>query len=244
MPKTTYQNAVNELYGKEFPSDDPNFIYSTRNPVGFYQDEITLYKLLKLLNRNNIRLTKMNSILDIGCGIGLWLRLLSEIRGSAKGLTGIDLSESRIQQAQRINGSIQWIKGDMCNLPFDSESFDFTLSFVSFMFLKETKELQEGIREAARVTKKNGFFLFYDILGKKDHSKHTRGFQERDIIGHFKKEGLELVDKQYNFKNILWLKKFTTSLLPTKLPIDIVWLLERLPLGGHTHVFLLFRKHQ
>lgn len=235
----SYEMAVDELYSSSFPSDDQNHIYSLRNPVGFYQRIMVLRSLIKILNRNDIKLSKFNSILDLGCGTGYWLRTIAEIRGNSEGLKGVDLSEERIEQAKRIDKDIKWMKADMCNLPFNDKSFDFVTAFVSFMFLTEGKDLKKAVLEVARILRNDGFFLFYDVLDNKKFQKFTRGFQIKEIKELFSCTGLRLIDKQTCFRNIF---RFSTAYLACKIPIEILFLLERIFFLKPNNVFLLFKK--
>lgn len=238
----SYKEAINKLYSKVSSSDDPNYIYSLKNSVGFYQRMMVLRNLIKIFNRNHIQLSKFNSILDLGCGIGHWLRMIAEIKGNAEGLVGIDLSMERINYAKKINKNIKLIKADMCDLPFKDESFDFITAFVSFMFLTEEKNLKKAISEVARVLKNDGFFLFYDVIGNKKLSEFTRGFQVEEVKELFNCTTLKLVDKQPCFRNIFGMKRFNSAYLASKVPIEILFLLEKIPFSKPNNIFLLFRK--
>jgi ubiquinone/menaquinone biosynthesis C-methylase UbiE len=237
-----YKNAVNKLYSKVSSFDNPGYIYSLRNPVGFYQRMMVLRNLIKILNRNHIQLSKFNSILDLGCGIGYWLRIIAEMRGNAKRLIGVDLSEERLNYAEKINKNIKWTKADMCNLPFKDKSFDFVTAFVSFMFLIQEKDLKKAILEVVRVLKNDGFFLFYDVIGNKKLSEFTRGFQIKEIKELFSCAGLRLVDKQPCFRNIFGMRRFSTAYLSSKIPIEILLWLEKIPFSKPNNILLLFRK--
>jgi len=238
----SYKDAVNNLYSKTSSFDDPSYIYSLRNPVGFYQRIMVLRSLIEVLNRNNISLSEFNYILDLGCGIGYWLRIIAEIRGNAEGLIGVDLSEERLNYAKKINKNIKWIKADMCNLSFEDETFNFVTAFVSFMFLTNEKDLKKAISEIARVLKNGGFFLFYDVVGNKKLSGFTRGFQIKETKELFSCTGLRLIDKQTCFKNILGMRRFSTASLASKIPTEILFLLEKIPFSKPNNIFLLFRK--
>jgi len=238
-----YKETVKKLYSKISSFDDQNYIYSLRNPVGFYQRMIVLKGLIEILNRNNnIKLSEFNSILDLGCGVGYWLRVIAEIRGNAEGLIGIDLSEERLNYAKKINKNIKWIKADICNLPFEDESFDFVTAFVSLMFLTDNKSLKRGVKELARVLRNGGMSLFYDVLGKRKLSGFTRGFQIKKVKDLFDSTGLKLVDKQSCFKNIFGLRRLNTAYLASKIPMEILFLLEKLYFSKPNNVFLLFLK--
>lgn len=243
----SYKDAVKKLYCKPFPADDSSYVYSLRHRVGFYQTMMDLKGLIEILNRNQVKLSRFKFILDLGCGIGIWLRIISEIRGAAEGLVGIDLSEERLRHANRINKNIGWIKSDMCQLPFEDGAFDFIIAFTSFMFLTDEKSFKQSINESARILKNRGFLLFYDMLGenkdkKTEGSWFIRGFKKAEVKDLFAQVGLVLVDEQTCFRNIFGLKNLSTSSLCAKIPIEILLWLEKFPISQPTNIFLLFRK--
>lgn len=240
MPKD--KNYKGGGYDKPFPFDDQNYVYSLRNPVGFYQRTMVAKGLIDILNRNHIKLSNYSNILDLGCGTGTWLRFISEIRGYTEGLTGIDLSQERLKNARGINDNIKYIYGDICKLQFPDIFFDFITAFVSFMFLTNQEDLNKAVSEVARILKKDGLFLFYDILGDKTLSKTTRGFRIGETKILFEEKGLKLIDEQSCFHNIFGKKRFCTAYLASKIPIEILLLLEKFPISKPNNIFLLFKK--
>lgn len=230
------------IYDKSFPFDDQKYVYSLRNPVGFYQRTMVAKGLIDILNRNNIKLSKCDNILDLGCGIGCLLRIIAEIRGYTEGLTGIDLSKERIESARGLNSNIKYITGDICKLPFKGNHFDFVTAFVSFMFLTEEKDLGKAVSELSRILKPDGFFLFYDILGNKKLSKTTRGFTIKEVTNLLGNKNFKLIDKQTCFHNIFGRKRFSTAYLASKIPIEFLHLLEKFPISKPNNIFLLFQK--
>ena len=76
-------------------------IYHPRHPMGrlFYEHDYNI--LVTALNSLDIDLED-STVLDVGCGEGAWLRLLVELGAKPDNLTGIDLSESRIQAAREM----------------------------------------------------------------------------------------------------------------------------------------------
>jgi SAM-dependent methyltransferase len=88
------------------------------------------------------------SVLDIGCGVGVFLRLVAE-RGARP--FGLDASESLIEAARaRLPESADLRVGDMESLPYDDHSFDLVTGFNSFFF---ATDIEAALREAARVAK-------------------------------------------------------------------------------------------
>ena len=96
--------------------------------------------------------------LDIGCGEGHNTRLLAK---RATHVTAIDISEVFIQYAKQSEEQeplgIDYRVASAVELPFDDSTFDFAVSFMSFMDIPETHRV---LAEAHRVLKPGGFLQF------------------------------------------------------------------------------------
>jgi ubiquinone/menaquinone biosynthesis C-methylase UbiE len=92
-------------------------------------------------------------ILDLGCGEGTRLSLIS---GKGKSLTGIDISDNSIERARTKYPRIKFISGNIEKLPFPDESFDLVYSAFVFEHLDKPEKV---ISEAIRVLKKGGNLL-------------------------------------------------------------------------------------
>jgi SAM-dependent methyltransferase len=94
-----------------------------------------------------VELAPGQSVLDIGCGVGAFLRLVSERGARAHGLdasrTLLDVARSRLPQAD-----LQ--VGDMESLPYEEDAFDLVTGFNSFFF---ANDIVAALREAGRVAK-------------------------------------------------------------------------------------------
>ena len=72
--------------------------------------------------------------LDVGCGIGLQAIMLAEAVGPAGHVTGVDLSPEFLVHARDIaekagiSEQVSFQEGDMNNLPFDDDAFDWVWS--------------------------------------------------------------------------------------------------------------------
>jgi len=96
--------------------------------------------------------------LDIGCGEGSNTREFQKL--GAK-MTAIDISTTFIKLAQELEEKeelgIKYQVASAVELPFEDNSFDFTVSTMAMM---DIPEFQKVINEAFRVTKPGGFFQF------------------------------------------------------------------------------------
>jgi SAM-dependent methyltransferase len=86
-------------------------------------------------------------VLDIGCGVGAFLRRVAERGGKAHGL---DASESLIAFARARLPDADLRVGEMESLPWADESFDLVTGFNSFFF---ANDMVSALREAGRVAK-------------------------------------------------------------------------------------------
>lgn len=94
-------------------------------------------------------------VLMIGCGTGEESILLKEF--GAKDITGIDLSKKSIALAKQTYSDIKFEIGDMNNLNFEDESFDFVYSSLVIHYSNKPKKVYN---EIYRVLKKDGKMLF------------------------------------------------------------------------------------
>jgi SAM-dependent methyltransferase len=86
-------------------------------------------------------------VLDIGCGVGAFLRLVTA-RGARA--FGLDASTALLDIARRCVPRADLRIGDMEELPYDDDTFDLVCGFNSFFF---ANDMVVAVREAARVAK-------------------------------------------------------------------------------------------
>jgi ubiquinone/menaquinone biosynthesis C-methylase UbiE len=99
--------------------------------------------------------------LDAGCGIGLQALLLAEAVGPAGHITGLDLSAEFLVHAREIvekaglSERISFQEGDVRELPFDDETFDWAWSADCVGYGPQLEPLPL-VKELARVVKPGG----------------------------------------------------------------------------------------
>lgn len=101
-------------------------------------------------------------LLDLACGEGYFSRFYAKAGAE---VTGIDISESMIAAAQEEESKtplgIQYHVADASKIDFtESESFDIVISFMALMDLED---YEGAIRQASRVLKLGGRFVFIII---------------------------------------------------------------------------------
>jgi demethylmenaquinone methyltransferase/2-methoxy-6-polyprenyl-1,4-benzoquinol methylase len=89
-------------------------------------------------------------VLDACCGTGD-LALADERAGGR--VVGLDFSERMLERARRKSEAIEWVQGDLLELPFDDASFD--AATVGFG-VRNVADLERSLRELRRVLRPGG----------------------------------------------------------------------------------------
>jgi SAM-dependent methyltransferase len=92
-------------------------------------------------------------VLDIGCGVGAFVRLVSDRGAKAFGL---DASEALVELARQRVPDADLRVGDMEALPYEDDTFHLVTGFNSFFF---ANDIAAALREAGRVAKPGGFVV-------------------------------------------------------------------------------------
>lgn len=105
-------------------------------------------------------------VFDLGCGDG---RHAIELTKRGYRVTGLDLSEELLERArsraQTLNISIEFIQGDMRDIPYTA-SFDLLVNFfTSFGYFQEDEENLRVLHAIARALRPSGRFLM-DYLNR------------------------------------------------------------------------------
>ncbi|HWQ72350.1 MAG TPA: class I SAM-dependent methyltransferase [Desulfitobacteriaceae bacterium] len=112
-------------------------------------------------------------VLDIGCGSGaLSIRLAKKYKDAA--ITGIDYwgggweySRKQCEENARlegVGGRTHFQQASASKLPFEDEAFDLVVSNLTFHEVKDSENKLDVLKEALRVVKKGGQFVFQDLF--------------------------------------------------------------------------------
>jgi SAM-dependent methyltransferase len=94
-----------------------------------------------------VRFEPGQRVLDVGCGVGAFLRLVADRGGEPYGL---DASETLIEFARDRLPDADLRVGEMEALPYGDDTFDLVTGFNSFFF---ANDMAAALREAGRVAK-------------------------------------------------------------------------------------------
>jgi demethylmenaquinone methyltransferase / 2-methoxy-6-polyprenyl-1,4-benzoquinol methylase len=90
-------------------------------------------------------------VLDAACGTGD-LALAAAGAGASE-VVGVDFSPRMLERARRKSAAIEWVQGDILELPFADGSFD--AATVGFG-VRNVADLERGLRELRRVLRPGG----------------------------------------------------------------------------------------
>lgn len=114
---------------------------------------------------------ELKTVLELACGTGRVTRHLTSLLPDNSQLTATDLNPDMLAHAKsKLNSpQIKWQVVDAQQLPFDEDTFDHIVCQFGVMFFPEKLK---AFKEAYRVLKNNGVFLFntWDSL---EHNRHS-----------------------------------------------------------------------
>jgi demethylmenaquinone methyltransferase / 2-methoxy-6-polyprenyl-1,4-benzoquinol methylase len=96
-------------------------------------------------------------VLDACCGTG---DLAIAARAAGGEVTGLDFSERMLERARRKSPEVDWVQGDLLELPFPEASFD--AATVGFG-VRNVPELERGLAELRRVLRPGGRLAVLEI---------------------------------------------------------------------------------
>ena len=118
-------------------------------------------KSIRIAVMNELLKYKEKVILDLCCGTGNQLNLLS--KHGFRNLHCLDISDSMLEIAKRSNSSIKIYNEDATKTNFDDASFDVVI--ISFAIHEKDRNTQQALlNEAYRIIKKDGFMLVVDYV--------------------------------------------------------------------------------
>jgi ubiquinone/menaquinone biosynthesis C-methylase UbiE len=180
----------------------------------------------ELLSELLKRFSKVQSLVEIGCGTGHFTRYFAAFLPS---VVGLDISPAMLQEARSRNTlrKSPYLMGDALHLPFADASFDVVAFITTLEFLKHPKQ---ALKEAERVARQGLLLGVLNASSLMGIARRLEGLKQTTLFNqaHFYSVGelSRLVRKSLSHrKNKLF---WRTTLFPQLLPFKRV----ALPFGG------------
>ncbi len=139
-------------------------IFADIAPIYDRLNDIMSLSLHQRWRNNTARFLKLSpdaKVLDLCCGTGSFLQVLSRYIGSKGELTGMDFCEPMLEIARRkIGPKAELILGDVSDLPFENHHFD---AITIGWGLRNVSDRERVLSESFRVLKKEGQFVAIDM---------------------------------------------------------------------------------
>jgi SAM-dependent methyltransferase len=133
------------------------------------------------------------SILDVGAGIGYFSNLVAgylKRNGFLSSITAIDISESALEIASRMNPGIRTLQVDLKSVDVDRfrETFDMAMSFYCLHHIVRFRDFLNALTFSARSVKTGGFLIIMDPILSKPYSRFDTfdyySFRENGLPRH------------------------------------------------------------
>jgi ubiquinone/menaquinone biosynthesis C-methylase UbiE len=196
MSKSTELKRFYDAFAEKYPQEK---LYSSEKLL-----ERLIHNKRKEIILNFVKNLELNSILDVGCGEGLYTNELEKICPSAM-IVGLDLSHENLLRAMNRTNNVEYFEGDAQNLPFKDSSFDFVMCCETLEHLPDDiKALNEIIRVCKRYILLSVPNVNCDILniifkkntiehGLDQYTGHFREYSSKDFIKSLKNKGLKII---------------------------------------------------
>ncbi|WP_223668624.1 malonyl-ACP O-methyltransferase BioC [Kangiella shandongensis] len=130
------------------------------------------------------------TIVDLGCGTGVFTRELSQ-RFTQSSVTGVDIAEGMVQWCRQRSASEEYICANAMALPFEDNSVDLIFSNLAIQWLEDLPGL---FKELNRVLRPEGLLLFTTLgpdtlkelkhsFAQVDHYQHVNDFIDMHNVG-------------------------------------------------------------
>jgi SAM-dependent methyltransferase len=142
---------------------------------------------------SDLKLNQKAHFLDLGCGRGAIFYLIVKTLGESIRGTGIDLWRKVDQsgndlsiakenaEIERVSQQVELMTGDIRNLPFNDNSFDFVTSNLVIHNIKRKPEREKALKESHRVLKSGGTLIIADISKIKEYKAVVENLGMVDI---------------------------------------------------------------
>lgn len=123
-------------------------------------------------------------VLDVGCGTGELAEAVRQLRPDVD-WTGVDLLREAIELAMAAHPWASWLHSTADELPFREDGFDAAIASTLFSSLPSEPLAAAVASEIARVLKRHGALVWYDLRYGNPANRAVHGVSSRDIMRLF-----------------------------------------------------------
>jgi len=131
---------------------------SDTNGMNLRPDTYDVKKAVRHIN-SFLNIKEHHSILDVGCGNGLTLKVLSEF---TKNLYGCDVSKNMVSLVNK-KYHVPAFVSTADKLPFADESFDRVICMAVMQYYSDIESARKAVKDMYRVCRPGGIMLIGDI---------------------------------------------------------------------------------
>jgi SAM-dependent methyltransferase len=163
-----------------------NVRYSWFSPGHLFIVQDRERRLLASLRKRGFAALDTKEILEIGCGIGYWLREFIKWGAQPAKISGVDLLPDRVAQARELCPKGVRIQcGSAAKLAFPDNTFDIVLQATVFTSVLDDDMKRQMASEMIRVVKGSGLILWYDYHVNNPWNPDVRGVKKQEIYQLF-----------------------------------------------------------
>lgn len=187
-------------------------------------------------------------VLDLGCGAGL---LTNQVAKAGYQATGIDISSSslKVAKARDKTRTVDYVEGDVYNLPFADRSFDVV---IATDLLEHVSDPRHVVTEASRVLQPGGLFFFHTfsknlfawafvIEGMKFFVRNTPDhlhvyslfISPKNLLRILRNCGLDEVSELRGMRPVIMQRAFWKMIVTGEVPKDFKFKFTKSPLIGY-----------
>jgi ubiquinone/menaquinone biosynthesis C-methylase UbiE len=143
-----------------------------------------------ILNRFSKEIGERRPVWDFCCGPG---NTAGYLKNLGIGISGMDISERILEQARSIHSDINFQKGNILDLEFESNSIAGVVAFYAIIHFTE-EQVDLAFNEIFRVLQPEGLFLFTFHIG--NNTMHVSEFLGKKIDIDFMFFSTEVISKK------------------------------------------------
>jgi len=146
----------------------------------YQQRERAILKSLRLAGVTQQKLAEVR-ILEVGCGGGGILPLLTYYGATPGLLHGLDIDGTRVRSAQSRFPAMSFTRADATRLPVKHRSYDIVLQSTMFSSILNRAQRKAAAAELVRVLRPGGFILWFDLRYNNPRNRRVQAVTRREI---------------------------------------------------------------